>query len=68
MQRNQLFGKTRIQLTVWYTAAIGLILSACGFGAYEAISHAHRVTIDREIESVAGTLHDSLELVLQEPG
>lgn len=68
MQQNHLFGKTRIQLTVWYTAAIGLILSLCGLGAYEAISHAHRVTIDQEIESVAGTLHDSLELVLKKPG
>lgn len=68
MQQNNLFGKTRIQITVWYTGAIGLILSFCGFGAYEAISHAHRVTLDREIESVAGTLHDSLELVLQKPG
>jgi signal transduction histidine kinase len=68
MHQNHLFGKTRLQLTVWYTAAIGLILSVCGFGAYEAIAHAHRVTLDREIESVAGTLHDSLELILQEPG
>jgi signal transduction histidine kinase len=68
MQQNKLFGKTRIQLTVWYTAAIGLILTLCGLGAYEAISHAHRITIDREIESVAGTLHDSLELVLKKPG
>lgn len=68
MHQNHLFGKTRIQLTIWYTSAIGFILSLCGFGAYEAIAHAHRVTLDREIESVAGTLHDSLELVLQEPG
>jgi len=68
MYRDRLFGKTRVQLTLWYTAAMGLILSACGFGAYEAIAHAHRVTLDREIESVAGTLHDSLELVLQKPG
>ncbi|HBK63800.1 MAG TPA: two-component sensor histidine kinase, partial [Cyanobacteria bacterium UBA11166] len=29
---------------------------------------AHSVTLDRELESVAGTLHDSLELKLKQPG
>ena len=47
---------------------MGLILSLLGFGVYRAIAHAHWVAIDRELESVAGTLHDSLELKLQQPG
>ncbi len=47
---------------------MGLILSLLGFGVYKAIAHAHWVAIDRELESVAGTLHDSLELKLQQPG
>lgn len=46
---------------------MGVILGLCGWGMYEAIAHAHWMTLDRELESVAGTLHDSLEPVLQEP-
>jgi signal transduction histidine kinase len=37
-------------------------------GFYEAIAHAHRITIDQELESVAGTLHDSLLPVLKQSG
>ncbi len=47
---------------------MGLILSLLGFGVYRAIAHAHWIAIDRELESVAGTLHDSLEIKLQQPG
>lgn len=68
MNHNQLFQKTRLQLACWYAGVMGVILGLCGWGMYEAISHAHWMTLDRELESVAGTLHDSLEPVLQEPG
>jgi signal transduction histidine kinase len=68
MQENQLFEKTRWQLACWYAGVMGVILSICGFGVYEAIAHAHQITLDRELESVAGTIHDSLETVLEEPG
>ncbi len=68
MQQNQLFEKTRWQLACWYAGVMGVILSICGFGVYEAIAHAHKITLDRELESVAGTIHDSLETVLEEPG
>ncbi len=68
MNHNQLFRQTRLQLTCWYAGVMGVILGLCGWGMYEAISHAHWMTLDRELESVAGTLHDSLEPVLQEPG
>jgi two-component system OmpR family sensor kinase len=47
---------------------MGVILSLCGVGIYEAIAHAHWVTLDRELETVAGTLHDSLEPTLRQPG
>lgn len=67
MNHNQLFQKTRLQLAYWYAGVMGVILGLCGWGMYEAISHAHWMTLDRELESVAGTLHDSLEPVLQEP-
>lgn len=68
MEQNQLFEKTRWQLAFWYAGVMGVILSICGFGVYEAIAHAHKITLDRELESVAGTIHDSLETVLEEPG
>jgi signal transduction histidine kinase len=67
MQQNQLFQKTRINLSLWYAGVMGILLSI-GYGCmYYAIAHAHQVTLDREIRSVAGTLHDSLEFVLQKP-
>ena len=68
MNQNKLFNRTRWQLALSYAAVMGLILSLLGFGVYKAIAHAHWVAIDRELESVAGTLHDSLEIKLQQPG
>lgn len=68
MNQNKLFNRTRWQLAISYAAVMGLILSLLGFGVYKAIAHAHWVAIDRELESVAGTLHDSLETKLQQPG
>jgi hypothetical protein len=47
---------------------MGIILGVCGLGVYEVTAHAHRITINRELESVAGTLHDNLESVLRKPG
>ncbi len=68
MNQNKLFQQTRLHLALWYALVMALILSLCGFGIYKAISHAHWMTLDQEIESVAGTLHDSIELKLQQPG
>ncbi|MGL5059878.1 MAG: two-component system sensor histidine kinase RppB, partial [Microcoleus sp.] len=68
MNQNKLFNQTRSRLAISYAAVMGLILSLLGFGVYKAIAHAHWVAIDRELESVAGTLHDSLEIKLQQPG
>lgn len=68
MNQNSLFQKTKLRLTCYYAGVMGVILSICGLGVYEAIAHAHWMTLDREIESVAGALHDSLETVLQQPG
>ncbi len=68
MNQNKLFSHTRLQLATWYTVVMGFILSLCGFGLYEAILHAHLQTLDRELETVAGTLHDSIENKLQQPG
>ncbi len=68
MRENKLFNNTRISLALWYAGVMGLILSLLGMGVYKAISHAHWVALDNELESVAGTLHDSLELKLKQPG
>ena len=37
-------------------------------GFYEAVAHAHRITINQELKSVAGTLRDSFFPVLERPG
>ncbi|HEY9834478.1 MAG TPA: two-component system sensor histidine kinase RppB [Stenomitos sp.] len=68
MNQNKLFNRTRWRLALWYAGVMGLILSVSGFGVYKAIAHAHSVAIDRELKSVAGTLHDSIELKLKQPG
>ncbi|GFE68509.1 two-component system sensor histidine kinase RppB [Chroococcus sp. FPU101] len=68
MQQNSLFNQTRVRLAFWYAGVMGIILSLSGFGVYKAIAHAHMVAIDREITSVAGTIHDNLELKLQNVG
>lgn len=41
---------------------MGTILTLLGLGVYRAISHAHEVTIDREIKSVADAVHDTIEV------
>ncbi|BAY35490.1 two-component sensor histidine kinase (plasmid) [Nostoc carneum NIES-2107] len=68
MNQNKLFRLTRIRLALYYAIVMGLILSLCAFGFYRSVFHAHVVALDSEIESVAGTLHDSIELKLQSPG
>jgi two-component system OmpR family sensor kinase len=68
MQQNSLFNRTRSRLAFWYASVMGVILSLSGFGMYQAIAHAHQVAIDREIASVAGTIHDRLELKLENIG
>ncbi len=68
MNQDRLFQITRWRLACWYAGIMSIILGGCSFGVYEAIAYTHRVTIEREIKSVAGTYHDSLELYLKQPG
>jgi signal transduction histidine kinase len=68
MNQNKLFSQTRWRLASWYAIVMGFILSLCGLGVYEAIVHAHWQTLERELKAVAGTLHDSIEAKLQQPG
>ncbi|GAX36259.1 two-component system sensor histidine kinase RppB [Nodularia sp. NIES-3585] len=68
MNQNKLFQQTRLRLALWYALVMAVILSLCGYGIYRVVSRFHWRTLDRELESVAGTLHDSIELKLQQPG
>ncbi len=68
MKQNRLFSKSRWRLASWYAAILSIVLLICALGVYEAVAHAHRITINQELESVAGTLHDSLLPVLKQPG
>ena len=65
---SKLFQQTRWRLASWYIGGISLILAMIGFGVYEAIIHAHRITVEKELKTVAGTLHDNFEIILDTPG
>lgn len=65
---SRLFRRSRWQLTAWYTGVMAVVLSLSGVGVYEAIAHAHRVTADRELKSVAETIHNALEKTLTANG
>ena len=67
MNRNQLFSRTPTQLALSYAGVMGVILSWLGFEVYHAIVHAHIITVDRELKSVAVTLHNSWEWKLKQP-
>lgn len=63
----QLFRRSRLRLAVWYAGVMGTILTLLGCGVYGAIAHAHEVTIDREIKSVADAVHDAIEATVSNP-
>ena len=67
MNQNNLFFRARWRLALWYSGVMGIILCLAGMGAYQMMVHAHWQGLQSEIESVAGTLHDTLEPMLQEP-
>lgn len=64
MNSRRLFRRSRLRLAVWYALVMGAILSLCGMLMYRALVQAHWTALEREIESTAGTLHDSLEPML----
>ncbi|HEY9611840.1 two-component system sensor histidine kinase RppB [Allocoleopsis sp.] len=68
MNQDKLFAQTRWRLASGYALVMGFILSVCGLAVYEAIVHTHWQTLERELEAVAGTLHDSIETKLKQPG
>jgi two-component system, OmpR family, Ni(II)-sensor and/or redox sensor kinase NrsS len=64
MNSHQLFRRSRIRLALWYALVMGVILSLSGFGMYRSLVQSNWVAMEREMESIAGTLHDSLEPML----
>lgn len=68
MNINRLFRRSRIRLAFWYVLVMGTILSLSGFVVYRSIVQSNWVALEREIESIAGTLHDSLEPMLPVTG
>ncbi len=64
MNTHQLFRRSRIRLALWYALVMGVILSLSGLGMYRALIQSNWTDLEREIESIAGTLHDSLEPML----
>lgn len=68
MHQNRLFNHTRVQLTGFYALAIGLIILLCGYAIHLVMIRAFARTVDRELNTLIGTVHDSFESVLQQPG
>ena len=68
MNRNRLFGKIRRQLAVWFVSVMAIILIVCEFSLDRALSQAYKATLDRELTSVANTLHNGFLTILDRPG
>jgi signal transduction histidine kinase len=68
VHQNQLFNRTRIQLTGFYAIVIGLITLMSGFAVHLVLIRAFERTVNRELDTLSGTVHDTLEAVLQQPG
>ncbi|MBP0016585.1 MAG: GHKL domain-containing protein [Cyanobacteria bacterium SBLK] len=63
-QDRSLFQRSRLQLALWYAGVMGIILGISGFGIDRATIQSNQTAMEREIESIAGTLHDSVEPLL----
>ena len=68
MNRNRLFSKTRRQLAVWFVSVMAIILIVCEFSLDRALSQAYKSNLDRELTSVANTLHNGFLTILDKPG
>jgi two-component system, OmpR family, Ni(II)-sensor and/or redox sensor kinase NrsS len=64
MNTSQLFRRSRTRLALWYAGVMAVILSLSGFSMYRFLIQSNWDAMEREMESIAGTLHDSLEPML----
>lgn len=67
MHQNKLFNRTRVQLAACYAGVMGLILSLSGLTTHQMLAVAHWHAVEQELESISGTLHDTLEPKLIQP-
>ncbi|PSF31265.1 two-component sensor histidine kinase [Aphanothece hegewaldii CCALA 016] len=67
MYQNRLFNRTRLQLAAWYALVFGLLLGLCGIGLERAVLYAQQYILRQKLQSLAGTLHDSIEPILEQP-
>ncbi len=56
--------RSRLQLAAVYLAVIGVILYGAGLGMFGLLMRSNWSALEREVETVAGTLHDSLKPLL----
>lgn len=68
MNTRQLFRHSRIRLAFWYASVMAFILSLLSIGVYRSLVESKWWAIKQEMESIAGTLHDSLEPMLPTSG
>lgn len=68
MNTRQLFRHSRLRLAFWYASMMAFILSILAMGIYRSLVQSKWLGIKQEIESIAGTLHDSLEPMLPTSG
>ncbi|MDJ0536893.1 MAG: hypothetical protein QNJ70_31140 [Xenococcaceae cyanobacterium MO_207.B15] len=52
MKQNRLFSRSRWRLASWYAAILSIVLLICALGVYEAVAHAHRITINQELKQI----------------
>ena len=65
---RSLFRRSRIRLALWYSLVMSSILGLSSFTVYRSITQANWDALEREVESIGGTLHDSLEPLLPSSG
>lgn len=58
--------RSRLRLAAVYLAVIGVILYGAGLGMFGLLMRANWKALEREVETLAGTLHDSLKPLLPE--
>jgi len=64
---SSLFYRSRLRIASWYAGVMGIILALLGLGVYRAISHAHEITADRELKSVAESIYEGISPTIASP-
>ena len=66
MARPGPMSRSRLRLAAMYLAVIGVILYAAGYGMFGLLMRSNWKALESEVETLAGTLHDSLTPLLPE--